>query len=88
MEIRLSLSCHSLKEKRGIVKSMLGRSRNRFNVSCAETDRQDNPGVAELGFVTLSSNKLIARSTLERLENWLYENWPDVEIRAADIAEI
>lgn len=68
MELHLSLPCDSLKGKRGIVKSLLGRARNHFNVSCAEVDRQDNPRVAVLGFVTVSPDKVIARTTLERLE--------------------
>jgi uncharacterized protein len=88
LEIHLSLSSDSLKEKRGIVKSLLGRARNHFNVSCAEVDRQDNPRVAVLGFVTISPDKGIARTTLERLEDWIYENWPDVEITGSDISEI
>ncbi|MFA6822951.1 MAG: DUF503 domain-containing protein, partial [Geobacter sp.] len=46
LEIELSLPAHSLKEKRGMVKSVLGRARNRFNVACAEVDRQDNCGLA------------------------------------------
>lgn len=88
LEIHLSLPCNSLKGKRGIVKSILGRSRNRFNVACAEIDRQDNPGVAVLGFVTISPEKMIARTVLERLEDWIYENWAEVEITGADISEI
>lgn len=87
-EVQLSLPCFSLKEKRGIVKSILGRARNRFNVSCAEVDRQDNCGVAVLGFVTVSPDKVIARKTLERLEDWIYEGWPDVEISASQISEL
>lgn len=87
LEIHLSLPCNSLKGKRGIVKSILGRSRNRFNVACAEIDRQDNPGVAVLGFVTISPEKMIARTVLERLEDWIYENWAEVEITGADISE-
>jgi uncharacterized protein YlxP (DUF503 family) len=88
LEVHLSLTSHSLKEKRGIVKSILGRSRNRFNTACAEIDRQDNPAVAVLGFVTVSPDKVIARSVLERIEDWIYENWPDVEITASDISEV
>lgn len=87
-EIHLSLPSSSLKEKRGIVKSILGRSRNRFNVSCAEVDRQDNCRVAVLAFVTVSPDKTIARNALERLEDWLYDGWPDVEITAARITEL
>lgn len=88
LELHLSLPSATLKEKRGIIKSIQGRARNRFNVACAEIDRQDNPRVAVLGFVTVSSDKVIARSVLERLEEWIYEGWPDVEITGADIAEI
>jgi len=88
LELRLSLPAHSLKEKRGIVKSILGRARNRFNLACAEVDRQDNSAVAVLGFVTVSPDKTIARSVLERVEDWIYDGWPDVEITGSDISEV
>ncbi|MDO9068982.1 MAG: DUF503 domain-containing protein [Deltaproteobacteria bacterium] len=88
LEIHLSLPSRSLKEKRGIVKSILGRSRNKFNVACAEVGRQDNAGVAVLGFVAVSSDKNIPRQTLEKVDEWIYEGWPDVEIIGADISEI
>lgn len=88
LEIHLSLPSHSLKEKRGIVKSVLARSRNRFNVACAEVDRQDNASVGVLAFVTVSPDKNIPRQVLERVEEWIYEGWPDVEITASDISEI
>jgi uncharacterized protein YlxP (DUF503 family) len=88
LELHLSLPSRSLKEKRGIIKSILARSRNRFNTACAEVDRQDNPAVGVLGFVTVSSDKTIARTALERIEEWVYENWPDVEIIASDISEV
>jgi uncharacterized protein YlxP (DUF503 family) len=88
LELHLSLPSRSLKEKRGIVKSILGRTRNRFNSACAEVDRQDNPSVAVLGFVTVSPDKTIARTVLERIEDWVYENWPDVEITGSDISEV
>ena len=86
-EIQLALTTTTLKGKRGIVKSILGRARNRFNVACAEVGRQDNCSVAILGFVTVSPDKVIARTTLERLEDWIYEGWPDVEITTALISE-
>lgn len=88
LEIHLSLPSHTLKEKRGIVKSILGRARNRFNVACAEVDRQGNAAVAVLGFVTVSPDKNIPRQALEQVEEWIYNDWPDVEITAADISEI
>ncbi|MDD2732496.1 MAG: DUF503 domain-containing protein [Desulfuromonadaceae bacterium] len=88
LEIHLSLPSHSLKEKRGIVKSILARARNRFNVACAEVGRQDNAAVAVLAFVTVSPDKQIPRQALERVEEWIYESWPDVEITGSDISEI
>jgi uncharacterized protein YlxP (DUF503 family) len=88
LEIHLSLPSHSLKEKRGIIKSILGRARNRFNVACAEVDRQENNAVAVLGFVTVSPDKNIPRHALEKVEEWIYERWPDVEITGSDISEI
>jgi uncharacterized protein YlxP (DUF503 family) len=88
LEIHISLPSRSLKEKRGIVKSILGRARNRFNVACAEVDRQDNAGVAVLAFVTVSPDKLIPRQALEKVEEWIYEGWADIEITGADISEI
>ena len=88
LEIHLALPSHSLKEKRGIVKSILGRARNRFNVGCAEVDRQDNATVAVLAFVTVSPDKNIPRQALEKVEEWIYEGWPDVEITGSDISEI
>jgi uncharacterized protein YlxP (DUF503 family) len=87
-EIHLSLQSRSLKEKRGIVKSILRRAKNSFNVACAEVDRQDNPSVAVLAFVSVSSDKQIPRQVLERVEDWIYEGWPDVEITGSDISEI
>jgi uncharacterized protein YlxP (DUF503 family) len=87
LQICLSLPSHSLKGKRGIVKSLLARARNRFNVSAAEVDFQDDPGSAVLGFVTVSSSRRYARQLLEKLEEWVVEERPDVEVTATDIEE-
>ncbi len=86
-QIFLSLPSRSLKGKRGIVRSLLARARNRFNVSAAEVDRQDDPGSAVLGFVTVSSSRQYARQLLEKVEEWMVEERPDVEVTAADIEE-
>jgi uncharacterized protein YlxP (DUF503 family) len=88
LELHLSLPSHTLKEKRGVIKSILGRARNRFNIGCAEVDRQDNPTNAVLGFVTISPDKALARTVLVRVEDWIYEAWPDVEITGSDLSEI
>ncbi len=76
----LHLPTQSLKGKRGIVKSILARARNNFNVASAEVDLHELHGAAQLGFVTLSESPVKARRILEQLEEWLVEERPDVEI--------
>ena len=84
---KVHLPSSSLKGKRGIVKSLLVRARNSFNVAAAEVDLQDMPGVAVLAFVTVNENRAQARRLLERLEEWLVEERPDVELVAVEIEE-
>lgn len=84
---KLQLSSTSLKGKRGIIKSILARARNNFNVAAAEVDLQDIPGTALVAFVTVSENKAYSRQLLERLEEWLVEERPDLELVAAEIEE-
>lgn len=85
--LHLHLPTGSLKGKRGIVKSILSRARNTFNVAAAEVDLQDVPGSAILGFVSVSGNRVCARQLLEKLEEWIVEERPDVEVVAAQIEE-
>ena len=84
---KLHLPSTSLKGKRGIVKSIMARARNSFNVAAAEVDLQDNPGTAILAFVTVSENRALARGMLERVEDWVVEERPDVEVVAVEIEE-
>jgi len=46
----------SLKEKRSIVKSLLGRLKSRFNVSIAEIDHHDNKASAVVGVAIVSND--------------------------------
>ncbi|MBN2315512.1 MAG: DUF503 domain-containing protein [Sedimentisphaerales bacterium] len=53
------LSLHgigSLKGKRSIVKSLIGRLKSRFNISVAEVDHQDSKSVAVIGIATVSND--------------------------------
>jgi uncharacterized protein YlxP (DUF503 family) len=85
--IELRLPSRSLKGKRGIVKSILARSRNLFNVSSAEVDLQDVYGRAVLGFVTVTESRSAGRQTMERIEDWIAEERPDVEIVEVELEE-
>jgi uncharacterized protein YlxP (DUF503 family) len=56
LQLELQLySPQSLKEKRSIVRSLLGRCRERFPVSCCESGLQDSWQRAELSCVTVAA---------------------------------
>lgn len=46
----------SLKEKRSIVKSLLGRLKSRFNISISEVDHQDSKTSAVVGIALISND--------------------------------
>jgi uncharacterized protein len=81
------LPSRTLKEKRGIVKSILARARNTFNVAAAEVADQDISGSALLAFVTVTEGRSQGRRILEMLEERVVEERPDVELIAVEIEE-
>ncbi|MBE6830540.1 MAG: DUF503 domain-containing protein [Ruminococcaceae bacterium] len=58
---------HSLKEKRMVVKSILDKVRNRFNVSAAETDFQDVHQTAVIGFACVAGTVSQADSIIDHV---------------------
>ena len=85
--LELELPSTSLKSKRGIVKSLLARARNRFNVAAAEVADQDDWGTALVAFVTVSGDRAYARRLLEQVEEWIVRERPDLPIRFVDYEE-
>ncbi|MHB0858657.1 MAG: DUF503 domain-containing protein [Anaerolineae bacterium] len=57
----------SLKRKRQVVRSVMARVRNAFNVSIAEVDQQDSWQLATLGVACVSSDAAYAQGLLERV---------------------
>jgi len=88
MQMRLRLPSRTLKEKRAIVKSILSRARNRFNVACSESGLNDQPGDAELCFVTVADSVTRSRHLLQELDLWLVEERPDVEVTDLQVEEL
>ena len=82
--LRLPL-CHSLKEKRSVLKSMIARIQNEFNVAIAEVDEQDRWQIAVLGVATVSANGKHAQQQLQTVIDWIYTNRPDVEMVQTEI---
>jgi uncharacterized protein len=80
-EISLHLpDCHTLKEKRQIVKSIIARVRNQFEVAIAEVEDNDLWQVATLGVSCVSNSKQHAGDALERVRRYIEETRPDVLI--------
>ncbi len=76
---------HSLKAKRGLVKPLLTRLRNRFNLSVAEVGSQDQHQNAILALVCVSSNRRYAEGLLQRAANAI-ETWRlDAEVMDVEI---
>ena len=88
LTMRLRLLSRTLKEKRSIVKSVLARARNSFNVACRETRLHDQPGDAELAFVTIAASVVDGRRVMQELEEWLHESRPDVEVTDVLVEEL
>lgn len=62
---------HSLKEKRKIVKSLVERSRNRFNVSVAEVADQDKHQQAAIGIAVVGNDGRVLNSLLDRIIDFM-----------------
>ncbi len=75
---------HSLKAKRGVVKSLSARLRNKFNVSVAEVGGQDTWQRAVLGLSACGSDPLRVRQILERAIDFV-EAQHLAEVRETDI---
>ena len=63
----------SLKGKRQIIKSLLARLRNEFNISAAEVGAQDKWQSAVIGVVCVSNDPTYAHGLLNRLAHWVEE---------------
>jgi hypothetical protein len=61
--------CHSLKEKRRIVKAVIARLRNHFNASVAEVDANDVHQRAVVGFALVGNDKALINSKIDKLFN-------------------
>jgi uncharacterized protein YlxP (DUF503 family) len=61
--------CHSLKGKRKIVKSIISRLRNNFNVSVAEVESNDIYQKAVIGFALVGNDRKVINSKIDKLIN-------------------
>jgi hypothetical protein len=65
--------CRSLKGKRKIVKSIINRLKNNFNVSVAEVGSNDMHQKAEIGFVLAGNSRAVINSKIDKIFNFADE---------------
>jgi hypothetical protein len=70
----------SLKGKRRVIKSIIARVHNEFNVSIAEVDDQDLWQSAVLGVACISNGTDRVHRLLTKVIEWIETNRPDVEV--------
>ena len=61
----------SLKEKRSIVKSLIGRLQSRFNISVSEVDQQDSRSSAVIGIAVVSNDARFINQQLDAVLNFM-----------------
>ncbi|MEE9614518.1 MAG: DUF503 domain-containing protein [Thermodesulfobacteriota bacterium] len=77
----------SLKAKRQVLKKVVEKVKNRFNVSVAEVGSQDLWQRAELGFAAVGNDRAVINSVLDKVINFV-EELHIVEITDHDIEVI
>jgi uncharacterized protein len=58
---------YSLKDKRSVLKKLINRIRKHYNVSVSETNHQDIWNLFELGFVMISTDKVVIERELQKI---------------------
>lgn len=80
--IKVSLKAdwvHSLKEKRMIVKSIIAKLQNKFNISVCEIENQDVHNLITIGIAGIALDAKVCDSTIEHIINYIEES-TDAEI--------
>ncbi len=84
-EITLHLpESHSLKDKRQIVKSVMARVRNQFEVAIAEVEENDRWQIAKLGVSCVSNSRQHVDEVLNHVRRYIEETRPDIVITGTE----
>lgn len=78
-------ACHSLKEKRHVVKTLTNAIRSSFNVSVAEVEHQDLWQRTALGVAAVGAQEYHLRKVLHEVEK-LVERWAEVEVISTELS--
>ncbi len=61
----------SLKDKRKIVKSVIGRVKSRYNFSVSEVESHDSKAQAVIGFATVSNDSVFINQQMDTVLNFI-----------------
>lgn len=75
----------SIKDKRQVIKSLLKRLPQQFNVAVAEVDHQNVWQTAAICLVTVGTNAAYLHSLLEKSVSWIQQQRPDLYIEQYEI---
>lgn len=70
----------SLKDKRQVLKSIVARVRNKFNVSVAEVDNHDRWQMATVGVCLVSNDSRYTNEVLSKVADFIINSRFEVEI--------
>lgn len=68
----------SLKNKRAVLKRILKRLQNEFNIAVSELEYQDLWQRTRIGLVTIASDKVIAEQTMQQALDFI-DSFPEIE---------
>jgi hypothetical protein len=89
IELTLHLpGCHSLKDKRQVITSLVPRVRQRFEVAIAEVEEHDRWQLARLGVSCVSNSHRHVGKVLEQVRRYIEETRPDVVVTSCEVEMI
>ncbi|MEN6482353.1 MAG: DUF503 domain-containing protein [Anaerolineaceae bacterium] len=81
LTLQLSLPvCHSLKEKRSVLKPILHRLHREFNISVSEIDQQDVWKNAVIGISMACNESVLIQQSFAQIIQFIETHYPNVDI--------
>lgn len=77
---------YSLKDKRSVIKSIIKKTQNKFNVSISEVEAYDTINQGVLGIAVVSNNRIVCQQTLDQVIQEIEDNG-EVEIHSIEREE-
>lgn len=83
----LIYNSYSLKDKRSVIKSIIKKSQNKFNVSISEVEAHDTLNQGVLGIAVVSNNRKLSQQILDQVIQEIEDNG-EVEIHSIERVEL